>query len=384
MRVSRIIAPAIQALAGRFWQFFWGWCPTLDAEFDNLAFGSYAQCSSSAASKSSSKIRSQGSTSGVLSSGAGGEAFHSATNAAPTAYLAPAAALLQAILVELRFCRLTACSSHTMPVPTRRLVMAISNIHRLDVSATSGHPQEQPALATTPERLDLPEHLKCRVATDQFRGGVSEIDGDVGYPLITILQPTSRVANERYSGHIVGARPGDFFLRVPLPNPIRNGEKGIDVIVAYRDEVFKEWTLDRGQVLVVHLELPAGCHTDQAGLSWRRGNALIKTQRLFLLCENQPFEMPLTRGEMKFFRDLIRHFRSYTDEHGRRLPSYKFSTVLEKNHPKGPWFYFTFTDLGWVTGAEYDQARQLSEELDATLKQRRMAHLSPSPQEGAK
>jgi hypothetical protein len=258
-----------------------------------------------------------------------------------------------------------------------------SNVCRFDAP----YSQKQLALATTPERLDLPEHLKCRVAADQLRGRTSEIDGDVGYPLITILQPTSRVVNERYPGHIVGARPGDFFLRAPLPNPIRNG-KGIDVIVAYRDEVFKEWTLDRSQVLAVHLEPPVDCHTDQAGLFWRRGNALIKTQRLFLLCENQPFEMPLTRGEMKFFRDLIRRFRSYTDEHGRRLPSYvrryKFSTVLDKNHPKGPWFYFTFADQGWVTSAEYDRARRLSENLDATLKQQRIAHLSPSSQGGAK
>ena len=31
-------------------------------------------------------------------------------------------------------------------------------------------------------------------------------------------------------------------------------------------------------------------------------------------------------------------------------------------------FEITFTDLGWVTGEEYDHARRLSEELDEKLK----------------
>jgi hypothetical protein len=170
--------------------------------------------------------------------------------------------------------------------------------------------------------------------------------------------------------------PGDFLLR-SLPDPIRGGKQGIEVIVWYYDEVYKEWTPNQSRVLTVHLQLPADHSTDpKTGLFWRNGNALIQTWRLFLLCENRPFEMPLKSAENGFFRNLTRHFGSHVDEHERGIPSYarryRFSTSLTYR-AKGPWFELTFTDLDWVTGEEYDRARQLSEELDERLKQRRKA-----------
>jgi hypothetical protein len=227
------------------------------------------------------------------------------------------------------------------------------------------------------ERGDLPEHLKHRVATDRLRGGVGETDADAGYPLIAIAQPAS--FNNPRPGHIRGPLPGDFLLR-SLPDPIRDGKQGIEVIVWYYDEVFKEWTPNQSRVLAVHLRLPADHSTDpKTGLLWHRnGNMLIRTWRLFLLCENQPFELPLKGAENAFFRNLTRHFGSHVvDEHDRRsIPSYarryRFSTSLTRR-AKGAWFELSFTDLGWVAGEEYDRARQLSEELDEKLKQCRKA-----------
>jgi hypothetical protein len=237
-----------------------------------------------------------------------------------------------------------------------------------------------------PEERGLPEHLKHRVAADRLRGGVSETDADAGYPLIAIAQPAS--FNNFRPGHIRGPLPGDFLLR-SLPDPIRDGKKGIEVIVWYYDEVYKEWTPNQSRVLTVHLWLPADHSTDpKTGLLWHRnGNMLIQTWRLFLLCENQPFEMPLKGAENAFFRSLTRHFGSHVvDEHDRRsIPSYarryRFSTSL--THRARAWFELTFTDLGWVTGEEYDRARQLSEELDEKLKQCRKALADSSHPQGA-
>ena len=80
--------------------------------------------------------------------------------------------------------------------------------------------------------------------------------------------------------------PGDFLLR-SLPDPIRNGKQGIEVIVWYYDEVYKEWTPNQSRVLAVHLWRPADYSTDpKTGLLWRNGNMLIQTWRLFLLYEN--------------------------------------------------------------------------------------------------
>jgi hypothetical protein len=169
-----------------------------------------------------------------------------------------------------------------------------------------------------------------------------------------------------------GATPGDFILRSLRPDPIRCGEKGIDVIACYHDEVFKEWTSCQSKVLAVHLQLPADHHIDpKTGLLGRNGNALIKHCRLFLLYEDQPFELSLRNGdEMDFFRSLTQHFSSYID---RGMPSYvrryRFATV--RDHTKRSGLSLTFTDQDWVSGAEYDAARQLSERLDAKLKQRR-------------
>jgi hypothetical protein len=168
--------------------------------------------------------------------------------------------------------------------------------------------------------------------------------------------------------------PGDFLLR-SSPDPIRDGKQGIEVIVWYYDEVYKEWTPNRSRVLGVHLRLPADHSTDpKTGLLWRNRNMLIQTWRLFLLCENQPFEMPLKGAENAFFRSLTRHFGSHVGEHERGIPSYarryRFSTMSYRAKAR---FDLTFTDLGWVTGEEYDRARQLSEELDDRLKQCRKA-----------
>jgi hypothetical protein len=229
----------------------------------------------------------------------------------------------------------------------------------------------------SPRSEELPEHLKDRVAADRLRCGVNETDGDAGYPLIAIVQPMS--FNNPRPSHIAGALPGDFLLR-SLPYPRRDGKQGIKVIVWYYDEVYKEWTPNQSRVLMVHLQLPADHSTDpKTSVLWRNGNMLIQTWRLFLLCENQPFEMSLKGAENAFFRNLTRHFGSYADEHERRrggLPSYarcyQFSTGLTYR-AKGAWFELSFTDLGWVTGEEYDRARQLSEELDERLKQCRKA-----------
>jgi hypothetical protein len=120
----------------------------------------------------------------------------------------------------------------------------------------------------------------------------------------------------------------------------------------------------------------AGQQDSRREESLRNGNMLIRTQQLYLLYKNRAFELPLKSSGNDFFRDLLLHFRSYTDEQGREMPSYVrrylFSTAPVRNS-KGSWFGLTFADLGWVTGAEYDRARQLSETLDANLKQRRKA-----------
>jgi hypothetical protein len=244
--------------------------------------------------------------------------------------------------------------------------MTISNIHRINEAL--GQQQQAPELPET-----VPDHLKCWIAADQLRGGVSKTDGDVGYPLITVLHSKSKVLNGRHPHYIAGATPGDFILRSPRPDPIRCGERGIDVIACYHDEVFKEWTSCQSKVLAVHLQLPADHHIDpKTGLLGRNGNTLIMTYRLFLLYEDQPFELSLRSGdEMNFFRGLTQHFSSYIDEYGRGMRSYvrryRFATVRD---PKRLWFSLTFTDQDWVSGAEYDAARQLSERLDAKLKQR--------------
>jgi hypothetical protein len=340
MRVNNRSTPAVQALIGRFWQHFrfdWVRYPlglVLGLVFEPAMVPSRAAPIFTASKSSSNSFSDlhfsnpQGSTSGALSTGPD-------------------------------------CRGHQ---PDEEASMA--NVYRFEQLTFQ-------APATPAERSDLPEHLRYRVAADQPRGRAGEADGDVGYPLITILQPTSRIFDERHPHHIAGAVPGDILLRLPSPNSIRSGEKGIDVIVAYRDRVFKEWPPDHSRVLEVHLELPA-YRADQAGLLWRHENALIQTQRLFVLYENRPFELSFTHSEIKFFRDLISHFSSHVDENGRSAPSYvrryRFSTTRDENRLK-PWFRFTFTDLGWVSGAEYDRARQLSEELDTTMKQRRKALL---------
>jgi hypothetical protein len=260
--------------------------------------------------------------------------------------------------------------------------------------STKKEPESQQSSSPSPpgpEEQGLPEHLKHRVATDRLRCGVSETDADAGYPLIAIAQPAS--FNNPRPGHIRGPLPGDFLLR-SLPDPIRNGKQGIDVLVWYYDKVYKEWTPDRSRVLTVHLRLPVDHSTDpKTGLLWRRnGNMLIQTWRLFLLCENQPFEMPLKGAENAFFRSLTRHFGSHVvdvDEHVHQrrggLPSYarryRFSTSLTPRAKA--WFELSFTDLGWVTGEEYDRARQLSEELDEKLKQCRKALADSSHPQGA-
>jgi hypothetical protein len=251
-----------------------------------------------------------------------------------------------------------------------------SNVHRLDTS-----PLAVSSGATPSDRQALPDYLKPRVAADQPGRGVSEDTDDTLYPLITIFQSTSKGVNARSPDYIPGAAPGKFYRRSSTC-PVRDGEQpaqGIEAIVWFCDSVFKEWSPGRARVVGVHLQRPEdACIDPNTGNTVRRsnGNELIKTKQILLLHEGKPFELPLSSTGTDFFRDLTAHFRSYTDEQGRGLPSYvrryRFFTSSTSN-AKGSWFILKFTDLGWVTGDEYDRARQLSEELEKSLKQRRKA-----------
>jgi hypothetical protein len=214
--------------------------------------------------------------------------------------------------------------------------MTAADVYRFDESVAPGHSQET---AQASERPELPEYLRPRVAADQPGRGVSEDTEDAIYPLITIFQPTSKGVNARSPDYIAGAALGKFFLR-SLPNPVRDGEKGIDAIVWFCDSVFKEWLPNRTKVVGVHLQRPEdACLDPDTGRTRRRnGNELVKTRQIFLLHEGLPFELPLNGTSNDFFRELTAHFRSYTDEQGRCMPCYVRRYKFVTDPKSKPWF----------------------------------------------
>jgi hypothetical protein len=246
-----------------------------------------------------------------------------------------------------------------------------SNVHRFDASAASGYQKD----AQAPEQPELPDYLKPRVAADRPGRGVSEDTESSGfYPLLTVLQDASKGVNPRSPDYIAGAAPGNFLLRT-RPASVRDGPTGIEVVVWFCDVVIKEWTADHSRVLAVHQQLPGDHHVDpKTGQLWRNGNLLINTRQLFLLHDNQSFELPLKNSGKSFFQDLTAHFRGCTNKQLRGMPSYvhryKFWTKPTSND-KGAWFELKFTDLGWVSGEEYDRARALSEAFEADMNRRK-------------
>jgi hypothetical protein len=218
----------------------------------------------------------------------------------------------------------------------------------------------------------VPEHLKSRAAADKPGRGYSEEPDDAIYPLALVLQANSPVCNKRSPSYVANAEAGRFYFRT-LPNPIRDGEKGIIVIPWHTDEVWREWKPNRGGFVCTRFVAPTAAEVDRAinrsKVMLVNGNECILTKQVFFLFEGKPFEMPLTSTKNEALRELKMMFRNSVDNTTNEILSiyahhYLLQTIPESND-KGDWFGVRFKKADWVSTDEYDLAQKLAETMEA-------------------
>jgi hypothetical protein len=277
-----------------------------------------------------------------------------------------------------RFIATEDTTAHAQPGNNQMTIETEKVIIKHDAMGAAGIP------AAMPETV--PDHLTSRVAVTKPGRGISTDSEDSLYPYLTVLQPNTPMCNSRSADYIAGAEAGNFYLR-GLPNPIRDGEKGIEVIVWAMGTVYKEWKANRGGLVATRYLPPAAneieCDISRSKVRLTNGNECVFTKQLFLLINNDPFEMPLASTQLTFHQNLNTHFEHCIDaqtQHKLAIYAKRYLFYTKPRHnAKGEWFGLAFKPIGWVSTDEYDQAERLADAMDKVIAQRN-AKLLPAAQ----
>jgi hypothetical protein len=210
-------------------------------------------------------------------------------------------------------------------------------------------------------------------ATEKDAGlGISFKPEDQLLPLIYVLQTGSPICDKRGENHIEGAEPGHFWLRNSL-DPIKDGEEGIITIPCEMQRTWIEWLPNRGGFVNRHDAPPIDMKTAKIrGDDGREktvlvldgsGNIIQDTREFFLLVDGQPYVLPCTGTKHTFARQWNTFYKQFKHPKTKDfMPSfsrkYRLTTVPVSN-AIGKWFGLKFQDEGYVTKAEYDEAKAL-------------------------
>jgi hypothetical protein len=215
----------------------------------------------------------------------------------------------------------------------------------------------------------LPADLMADLTADVGLG-VSFKPEDQLLPLIYVLQSNSPSTQERDPAYIQGAKPGHFWLRGAL-NPIRDGLTGIEVIPCEMVRSWIEW-LPKRQGFVARHDAPPEDMVDRKMRDedgrertiWVRsgsGNTIQDTREFYLLCDGEPYVLPCTGTKHTFARKWQSLFHKFKHPQTKQVLSafarkYRLTTEPAQN-AVGKWFALKYQDLGFVTKAEYDEAK---------------------------
>jgi hypothetical protein len=238
------------------------------------------------------------------------------------------------------------------------------------------NPTELPSTKTAtvaplPSGAPLPAHLHDPTMA-AGSAGISFEREDQDLSRIYLLQTNSPQCDKRGSNYVEGAEPGHFYLRNAL-NPIHDGEAGITAIFCHRIRVCSEWKPMRQGLVGYHAERPADVESrmlPQDGQQRRTlvrtgsGNVIREDVELYLITEGRPCVLTCYSTRLAFARQLNTHFLEFKHpQTGAVLPSfarkYRLTTKL-MNNALGQWFGLKFTDLGWVSAAEWAIACEFS------------------------
>jgi hypothetical protein len=212
-----------------------------------------------------------------------------------------------------------------------------------------------------PSGAPLPDYLRKSIEQDAGLG-VSNEFADSLWPLIGILQTNSPQVDARGPDYIANATAGMFWLRDT--NTVHDH---LDVVFVAMQDSFIEWQPARGGFVARHATLPDDAEpirdsNSRRPILVRTNKNLIESSRdIFLLHNGTLRMMPCTSTKNTFARRWNTHLTQQRDpQTGAVLAAfakkYQLRTVTRRNS-LGTWSDPTFTEIGWASKSEYDQAK---------------------------
>jgi hypothetical protein len=226
--------------------------------------------------------------------------------------------------------------------------------------------------ALTPTNQPMPAELLDQSAQDAGRG-VSSRPEDQLIPLIYVLQNGSPACDRRAATFIEGAEPGHFMLRGAV-EPIRDGRTGIIAIPCNMVRCWLEWLPGRQGLVGRHNKPPGdieiktirdGGYERQSLVRSTNNNLVQDTREFYLLVDGAPYMLPCYGSRHTFAREWQTFFQNFRPPRTPDvMPSfarkYRLHTVPAAN-AMGHWFTVKFEDRGYVSTAEYTEARALND-----------------------
>jgi hypothetical protein len=217
-----------------------------------------------------------------------------------------------------------------------------------------------------------PQNAPRRELTPDFIGddtGMGLRPEDRGIPNLSIVQPNSHCLDKDSDRYIAGCEPSNIVIW-PSPDPLHDGEKGIEIVPVIIVDTFVE-SAESGQGFVArYTEKPADAvrQIDQVNgksrviLTRPGGTFLRETKELYCLFQGMPLVVWHWSTRLTALREMTALASQHRHPNGGTLPlfarRYLLRTVSRKN-TMGRWWGIKYQDAGFVTKAEYDDAKAL-------------------------